>query len=171
MTAKTIKDLIDLTEVHHVLLPQRRAYPAVIFFETNSERLTTKDGDYADREDWGFLICAKTTNEMFTMTGKVMEINNYNDGEIRIKYKGKGDIAYDEELKIYYKQLDYEVYKNRLPDELIETAKKEFGAKYSGTDGGKLLEISVDDDFMYVCVKAGDPGVAIWKRTPLKNIS
>jgi len=112
MTAKIIKDLIDLTEVHHVLLPQRRGYPAVIYFETNSERLTTKDGDYADREDWGFLICAKTTAEMTTMTGKVMEINGYSGNDIRIKYKGKGDIAYDEELKIYYKQLDFEIHKN-----------------------------------------------------------
>ena len=112
MTAKTIKDLIDLTEVHHVLLPQRRGYPAVIFFETNSERLTTKDGAYQDSEDWGFLICAKTTHEMNTMTTAVLVINGYSDSDIKIKYKGKGDIAYDEELKIYYKQLDFEIKKN-----------------------------------------------------------
>ena len=112
MIAKTIKDLIILDEVHHVLLPQRRDYPAVIFFEQNSDRLTTKDGAYQDRESWGFLICARTTLQMNTMQTAVMAIDQHSDTDFAVRFTGKGDIAYDEDLKIYYKQLDFQIIKN-----------------------------------------------------------
>ena len=45
-----------------------------------------------------------------------------------------------------------------------------YGSKYSALDAGFLLEISVDDDFMYICVEAGAVGNARWKRVPLKQI-
>ena len=37
-------------------------------------------------------------------------------------------------------------------------------AKQTGTDGGSLNELSVTDDYMYVCVVPGVAGVAVWKR-------
>ena len=43
-----------------------------------------------------------------------------------------------------------------------------FGSKYSATDQGQLLEMSIDDDFLYICVQAGEAGNASWKRAPLR---
>lgn len=50
-----------------------------------------------------------------------------------------------------------------------------FGTKKSYVDGGFLFEASIDDDYHYLCVKAGVPetlngsgdGTAIWKKTAL----
>ena len=44
------------------------------------------------------------------------------------------------------------------------------GDRLTGVHGGTLNEMSVSDDFLYICVVAGDPGQAVWKRVPLKNI-
>jgi len=49
------------------------------------------------------------------------------------------------------------------------------GTKKSGRDGGRLFEQSIDDDYYYICVLAGDPetlegaddGTAIWKKSSL----
>lgn|SRR5574343_123395 len=44
----------------------------------------------------------------------------------------------------------------------------EFGSKSSSYDAGMLFDMSVDDDYLYVCVETGESGEAKWKRTPLK---
>ena len=45
-----------------------------------------------------------------------------------------------------------------------------YGSKYSALDAGTLLDMSVDDDFLYICVESGTVGNARWKRIPLKQI-
>jgi hypothetical protein len=49
-------------------------------------------------------------------------------------------------------------------DQLIPVG---WGEKSSVTDAGVLLQMSVTDDYLYVCVKAGEAGSAVWKRTIL----
>lgn len=39
--------------------------------------------------------------------------------------------------------------------------------KQTGVDAGFLHEMSIVDDYLYVCVKAGTAETAIWKRTIL----
>lgn len=49
------------------------------------------------------------------------------------------------------------------------------GTKKSGVDGGRLFEASIDNDYYYLCVIAGDPesmpgqgdGTATWKKMAL----
>jgi hypothetical protein len=38
------------------------------------------------------------------------------------------------------------------------------GDKITGRDAGLLGQQSRTDDFIYVCTKAGDAGVAVWKK-------
>lgn len=38
------------------------------------------------------------------------------------------------------------------------------GAKSSSTDAGTLGDISVTDDYLYVCTQTGTAGNAIWKK-------
>jgi hypothetical protein len=45
-----------------------------------------------------------------------------------------------------------------------------WGAKSSATDPGALFEMSVTDDYLFVCVRAGEAGSAVWKRTILFKI-
>lgn len=42
-----------------------------------------------------------------------------------------------------------------------------YGEKQSAVDAGTLGELSIDDDYMYVCVIAGGAGSATWKKIPL----
>ena len=39
----------------------------------------------------------------------------------------------------------------------------------NGVDGGEIRQMIVCDDFLYICVAGGGPGVARWKRAPLRN--
>ena len=41
------------------------------------------------------------------------------------------------------------------------------GEKYTSTDAGIVGEISITDDYLYVCVKTGTTGNAIWKKAPM----
>lgn len=41
------------------------------------------------------------------------------------------------------------------------------GPRSSALDAGLLFEMSIDDDYMYVCVKAGSAGNAVWKKSIL----
>jgi hypothetical protein len=41
------------------------------------------------------------------------------------------------------------------------------GTKKTGINGGIYKQLSLDDDYLYVCVVGGDPGVAVWKKTVL----
>jgi hypothetical protein len=41
------------------------------------------------------------------------------------------------------------------------------GDRYSSTDAGTINQISIADDYLYICVKTGTAGNAIWKKTPL----
>lgn len=41
------------------------------------------------------------------------------------------------------------------------------GDKYSATDSGTFGDISITDDYLYICVLTGEAGNAIWKRSPL----
>ena len=52
----------------------------------------------------------------------------------------------------------------------IQGLKVSTGSKYSAIDAGSTHEISIDDDFLYVCVLEGTAGNAKWKRTPLQLI-
>jgi hypothetical protein len=42
-----------------------------------------------------------------------------------------------------------------------------YGSKQSSIDAGQVGELSVDDDYMYVCVISGGAGSATWKKIPL----
>jgi hypothetical protein len=42
-----------------------------------------------------------------------------------------------------------------------------WGSKNSSTDPGTLFQMSIDDDYLYMCVAAGSAGHARWKRTVL----
>lgn len=42
-----------------------------------------------------------------------------------------------------------------------------YGAKQSSVDPGELGQMSVDDDYLYICVVAGATGLASWKRTAI----
>ena len=42
-----------------------------------------------------------------------------------------------------------------------------FATKQSSVDAGALGEMSIDDDYLYVCVVAGGAGAATWKRTAI----
>ena len=60
---------------------------------------------------------------------------------------------------------DYEIaWKNLYA---IPTFDIEYATKSSSIHAGNLFDIAIDDDFLYVCVEAGDEGNARWKRSPL----
>jgi hypothetical protein len=40
-----------------------------------------------------------------------------------------------------------------------------FGERKTGLHGGYLTEMWIDDDYIYICVVAGEAGVAIWKKS------
>ena len=42
-----------------------------------------------------------------------------------------------------------------------------FGTKQSSVDAGTVGEMSVDDDYLYICVTTGGVGSASWKRTAI----
>lgn len=42
-----------------------------------------------------------------------------------------------------------------------------YGAKQSSVDAGQVGEMSVDDDYLYICVTTGGAGLATWKRTAI----
>ncbi len=37
------------------------------------------------------------------------------------------------------------------------------------TAAGELMELVICNDFLYICVVAGEAGIAKWKRAPLRN--
>jgi len=41
------------------------------------------------------------------------------------------------------------------------------GTKASGVDAGILGELSIDDDYLYICTTGGAIGVAVWKKIAL----
>ena len=41
------------------------------------------------------------------------------------------------------------------------------GAKQTGADPGILNELSLTDDYLYICVKSGDENTAVWKKAIL----
>lgn len=70
--------------------------------------------------------------------------------------------------------LNYENLNNGNWD-IIRRAPIGFGTKKTGKDGGRLFEASIDNDYYYLCVVAGDPenepqglpGTAVWKKIAL----
>lgn len=42
-----------------------------------------------------------------------------------------------------------------------------FGEKQSSVDVGQVGQLSIDDDYLYVCVAAGAAGAATWKKIAL----
>jgi hypothetical protein len=42
-----------------------------------------------------------------------------------------------------------------------------FGTKTSAVDAGRVGEIWIDNDYLYLCVSAGTAGNALWKKIPL----
>lgn len=76
---------------------------------------------------------------------------------------------------LQYKKIGGTVWINVLNlrefiENVIQESKLPFGSKYSALDPGVVGEVTIDDDFMYVCVESGSAGNARWKRTPLKLI-
>lgn len=51
----------------------------------------------------------------------------------------------------------------------IPIVKATFGTRTTGTNEGILGEIYTDDDYIYICVLAGEAGTAIWKRSMLSQ--
>jgi len=51
--------------------------------------------------------------------------------------------------------------------EVDEKLRFSFGTKQTGVDGGTVGDVSVDDDYLYVCVVTGGAGVAVWKKSVL----
>lgn len=45
--------------------------------------------------------------------------------------------------------------------------KYELGEKDSAIDAGEVGQISITDDYLYVCVQAGGAGSAVWKKAVL----
>jgi hypothetical protein len=43
------------------------------------------------------------------------------------------------------------------------------GAKASSTDAGTFGQMSLTDDYLYICVQSGTAGSAIWKKTSLSQ--
>ena len=41
------------------------------------------------------------------------------------------------------------------------------GEKSSSTDAGEFGDMSITDDYLYICVSGGNAGTATWKRIPL----
>lgn len=41
------------------------------------------------------------------------------------------------------------------------------GDKSSATDAGAFGDVSLGDDYLYICTTAGTAGNAVWKKTPL----
>jgi hypothetical protein len=41
------------------------------------------------------------------------------------------------------------------------------GSRQTGSDAGIEGQISINDDYIYVCVTGGEAGVAVWKRSVL----
>lgn len=41
------------------------------------------------------------------------------------------------------------------------------GDKSSATDAGTVKDVSLGDDYLYICTTTGTAGNAIWKKTPL----
>jgi hypothetical protein len=69
-------------------------------------------------------------------------------------------------MKVYFKNqsIVMRVSGARVPpaDILFTT-----GAKTTGIDAGVSPTISITDDYLYVCVKGGEAGEAIWKKSLL----
>ena len=42
-----------------------------------------------------------------------------------------------------------------------------YGEKKTGIDSGEEFELSLTDDYLYICVTPGEIGVAIWKKVVL----
>ena len=53
---------------------------------------------------------------------------------------------------------------NKTDDKVVEFLS---GAKSSAEDAGEFGQISITDDYMYLCVQTGITGEAIWKKTVL----
>ena len=47
---------------------------------------------------------------------------------------------------------------------MIETNTLEFATKSSSVDAGELKQMAFDDDWLYICVEAGEAGEATWKK-------
>ena len=43
------------------------------------------------------------------------------------------------------------------------------GAKTSATDAGTFGQMSLTDDYLFVCVRTGEAGSAIWKKTSINQ--
>ena len=43
------------------------------------------------------------------------------------------------------------------------------GAKASATDAGTFGQMSLTDDYLFVCVRTGEAGSAIWKKTSINQ--
>lgn len=88
---------------------------------------------------------------------------------IPIEIRGKGlriGIITDEGIVDYW-------WKNGIEDEdLVMYIQGSifdigYGIKQTGVDGGNEFQLSLTDDYLYICVTPGEVGVAIWKKVVL----
>lgn len=63
-------------------------------------------------------------------------------------------------------------WKNGIEDNDLEPKTGAFinfgyGEKKTGVDAGKEFELSITDDYLYICVTPGEAGIAVWKKIVL----
>jgi hypothetical protein len=59
------------------------------------------------------------------------------------------------------------IYKDQAEQYATSVKPIGVGFKSSSVDAGILNEMSVDDDYLYICVQGGSAGSAIWKKSLL----
>lgn len=64
-------------------------------------------------------------------------------------------------------RIDFSIYGDSNGCQLYEDQYGFTGSKSSDSDSGKLGQVSFDDDYGYICVVAGSPGNATWKKFPI----
>jgi hypothetical protein len=75
----------------------------------------------------------------------------------------------------YVTNLDFSLYQNFTNEQIqliwssINAGNIGYGSKQTGVDEGTLYQLSIDDDFLYVCVVAGDTSTAVWKRVHISQ--
>ena len=75
----------------------------------------------------------------------------------------------------YTTNLEFILYQNFTNAEILNIKNSfssgniGYGTKVTGVDPGSLFQLSIDDDFLYVCVIGGIVPTAVWKRVALNR--
>ena len=84
---------------------------------------------------------------------------------VTVEVYRKGDIG----KSAYQSYLDTTSDDPVLSEEVWAAATQIFGTteKKTGIDAGYLNEMSITNDYLYICVLGGTAGEAIWKKLPM----